>query len=325
MSDMQAMRVGGKRGSARMQRVDLPVEASGCAIVRMVRASVSHADLRTAVEYRGADAITMGHEGVGVVESVAPGCDGSLVGARVTFEASLPCKECELCRKGLSAHCRSRCDMGEGGGFDGCFSELFSVPVSMLVRLPDSVDDERAAQASLFARAHHASQRVRIDGRPYITVLGDNREALVMGQVLARLNAQVRVIGWDEGRLALCEKWGVRSRLASEPGLHEDQDVVVDCSGGVEAIELAMAMIRPRGVILSTVPDGLSIHASALVVKELDVLGTTGGSVAKGVSLLEQAEYSTDGLVTKRVKLDDAVVGGVHALHGGELGILIEF
>jgi len=324
MSTMQALRVGGPRGLSRLESVDQPECGPGDALVRMVRATVSGDDVRVAKEMREPESITMGREGVGEVVEVGEGADASLVGARVTFESSFPCRACELCRRGLSAHCRERFDLGEAGGLDGCFAEYVRVPASGIVRLPDGIDDERALNAGLFARARHAGVRVRIEGRPFITVLGDAREALVMGQVMSKLNAQVRVIGWDQDRLGLCEKWGVRHRHADEPGLHEDQDVVIDCAGTYESVEMAMAMIRPRGTILACAADGLMVHASAVVGKELDVLGSWGVSISDGVALLGDSSFQTAGLITKRVTFDKSVEG-LHAMAKGELGVSIEF
>jgi threonine dehydrogenase-like Zn-dependent dehydrogenase len=307
MSEMRAVRIGGRRGPARVETVEKPTVSEGHALLRMKRVGLCEEDLRVATEARGETPFTMGREGIGLVDEVGPGGDPSLKGARVTFEPAKPCGVCELCKRGLSAHCPERRLLGEQGSEDGCLAEFVVVPIRSIVRLPDSMDDERALQARLFGKAHHASLRVRLEGRPYITILGDSRKALAMGQVMSRLNAQVRVIGWDEGRLSMCEKWGVRHRHADEPGLHADQDVVIDCRGSVEAVELAMAMIRPRGSVLATMPGGLSLHAGAVVGKELDILGTSGGGVAEGLALLEDDSYVTSGLVTKRATLDEAV------------------
>lgn len=323
MSQMRAVRVGGRRGPARVERVDVPEVVEGFSLIRMQRVGLCEEDLRVATESRGENAVTMGREGIGVVEAVGAGGDDSLVGVRVTFEPVTPCGSCELCKRGLSTHCPDRKDLGEMHGLDGCLAEFALVPNASVVRVPESMDEERALQARLFGKARHASLRVRLEGRPYITILGDSRKALAMGQVMSRLNAQVRVIGWDERRLALCEKWGIRHRHADEPGLHADQDVVVDCSGGVEAVELAMAMIRPRGTVIATMFRGLSLHAGAVVGKELDILGTSGGSATEGLALLEDVSYNTDGLVTRRATLDDAVKA-LHAFHEGEPGVSIE-
>ncbi|CAE7262685.1 mscS [Symbiodinium necroappetens] len=311
-------------GTCRVENVETLADEPGYAIVTMSTASVCLDDVRVAKEMRADDPMTMGREGVGVVASVGEGDDDSLVGTRVTFESSFPCRTCELCKKGLSAHCRERVDLGEEDGLEGCFAEAVKIPVKGLVKAPEALDDERVLCARVFALARHAGQRVRIDGRPYITILGDTREALVMGQVMSRLNAQVRVISWKDERLALCEKWGIRHRHADEPGLHADQDVVIDCAGTYESVEMTMAMIRPRGTVLATVEHGLLVHATSVVGKELDVLGTGGGTIAEGLALLADSAYQTAGLFTKRSTMDNAVEA-VHAMALDELGATIEF
>lgn len=321
---MRAVRIGGPKGTARLEQVELPVESEGHAIVRMQRVSLGPADVIVAMEMREDDPMTMGREGVGILESVGAGVDESLVGKRVAFETRYPCRVCELCKTGLSAHCADRLILGGMRGFDGCLADFVSIPATGLLAVPDGVDDEAALFAGAVAQARHASVRVRIEGRPYITILGDSREALVMGQVMSKLNAQVRVIGWDEDRLTLCEKWGVRHRRADEPGLHEDQDVVIDCAGTLASAEIALAMIRPRGTILATVRRGVSFLTEKVVRKELDILGCSGGTVADGIAAIKQGIIDPTGLITKRVSMDEAV-SGVRAMAVGELGVSIEF
>jgi len=314
MSTMHAVRFHADEQNPSVQRIDRPEPQAHQARLRVTLACVCDDDLRSEAMPDATGTVTMGREGVGTVESVGQSVDTSLVNQRATFECVFPCGECDLCRSGLSAHCPERNDLGQIGGADGCFAHYVIVPASALVAVPDGIDDERAL---------HASRRVRIEGRPYITVLGDSRPALVMGQVLSRLNAQVRVVGRDEHSLALCEKWGIRHRPANEPGLHADQDVVVDCSGDPHAVELARAMVRPRGTVISTMPAGIPLPPATVVQKELDVLGTSGGRVKEGVALLEDDRYHTAGLITQRVKLADAP-NGINAHKNGALAVAIE-
>jgi len=102
---MRAVRIGGPKGPARLEQVELPVELEGHAIVRMLRVSLGPADVIVAMEMREDDPMTMGREGVGVVESVGAGVDESLVGKRVAFETRYPCRSEE---RRVGKECRSR-------------------------------------------------------------------------------------------------------------------------------------------------------------------------------------------------------------------------
>src|SRR5258706_14117614 len=71
----------------------------GEALVRMEACGICHSDLFVAgLERLPLLPLTLGHEGIGRVESVGPGVTGIAVGDRVgvTFLAAT-CGECELC------------------------------------------------------------------------------------------------------------------------------------------------------------------------------------------------------------------------------------
>ena len=314
-----------------------PTPAPGEALVRPLRMCVSSRDAevaRSLTEFTG----VMGHEFVGVVERIEPSDALSaervkaLKGSRVVGSPWIACGECAYCRRGLSSHCPDAEGLGLRGR-DGCFAERFVVPARGLVAVPDSVDDDRAVFAWLLAGAIHTAQQVRVEGKPYITVLGDGRLGLLTAQVMARLNASVRVVGTHEDKLARCEKWGVKHRLVRDVGERADQDVVVDCTGTRDGFELALRYVRPRGVILMN--SRLS-HLTArgaperpldlrpIVEHEITVSGSRGGSVAEAIGFLRSDVVDVVSLITRRMRLDDgpAIVRALD--EPGAIGVLVE-
>src|SRR5690606_14517426 len=145
--------------------------------------------------------------------------------------------------RGLARHCAAARMLG--ATLDGCFADAFTLPVHNLVELPASVDDDAGAFAAALADALHASTQIRLEGKPYITVLGDSATALLCAQVMSALNASVRVVGSREEHLALCEKWGVKHRPLRDVGRRADQDVVVVCDDRPDALADALRMVRP--------------------------------------------------------------------------------
>ena len=85
---------------------------------------------------------------------------------------------------------------------------------------------------------------------------------------LQTTGAPVRVIGKHPEKLALCEKWSIRSRPLADIVPRHDQDVVVDCAGSPEGLELAMQMLRPRGtlVLKSTFAANKPLNLASLVI-----------------------------------------------------------
>ena len=235
-----------------------------------------------------------------------------LVGRRVVGSISTYCGTCDLCRGGLKDHCRARDTLGVRGR-DGCFADFFSLPVGNLVEVPESVDDDSALLASQLADALHAAQQVRLNTKPYITVVGEGPRALLCVQVMHRLNASVRLVTRSERCMELCDRWGINSWLAERIGRNADQDIVIDCSRSAEGFNLATRLARPRGVVLLSGPlvargaERMSVELGAIAARELTVIGSRCGSLTESVHALSRGEYDVASLISRRMKLDDAL------------------
>ena len=180
---------------------------------------------------------------------------------------------------------------------------------------------------SWVAAAVNVMQRLRIEARPYITVLGDGRLGLLTAQVLARLNASVRVLGKHAAKLELCERWGIRHRLVDDVTPRADQDVVVDCTGSTTGLVMAMRLVRPRGTIVlkTTVADQQGVDLSPIVIHEIDVVGSRCGPFPDALSLLADEAIEVIGLISRRVRLEDGVEGLRAAAQADVIKVLIEF
>lgn len=312
-----------------------PTPGPGEALIRPTRVAIGDADL-AAMSGRAGYTGVPGHEFVGVVEKVnpAPGRDDQArwLGKRVVGSINLVCGKCDLCRAGLSNHCRTRQVLGLVDK-DGCFADRFTLPVANLVEVPKTIDDDRAVFAEPLSAAAHAAQLVRVEGKPYVTVLGDNAAGLLVAQFLAKLNASVRVLGDTPGKFTLCEKWGVKHRHAEEAGRRQDQDVVIDCTGRPAGLLLAAQMVRPRGkIILKAEPPAEGDRGArdygpamdAIVVNELEVIGARCGRLADAVDLLAAGSIDVLSLVTARLKFADAVEAVKKARQPEQIKVVME-
>lgn len=325
-----------------------PKPGPGEALVRPRLMGIGAADLDVAsgrVRFQG----TLGREFVGTVVDVnlpkdagpALQARAKLKGQRVVGDANIVCGKCELCRAGLKSHCRTRTVLGSAGR-DGCLAELFTIPLMNLLPVPEHLDDDHAVFAEPLAAAAHSAQMFKVEGKPYITVLGDGRLGLLTVQVMARLNASVRLLGKHPEKFGLCERWSIKHRHIDEVGRRQDQDVVVDCTGSASGLELAMQLVRPRGKIVlkslpghQPVPPGSPVRAPAhpawknpvdlspLVVNEVDLIGCRCGPIELALGMLERHEVQVLPLITKRAKLADA--GAIlDWARSGQIKVLIE-
>lgn len=277
---------------------------AGEAVIRPLRLGISAFDRYSTMRpdaHRG----VLGHEFVGVVESVNGDDPRKLTGKRVVGAINTVCGECDLCLRGLSAHCRARTLLGLQGQ-DGCFADTFTLAYGNLVPIPDSVDDDHAVFAHTLAAAIQSARQLTIEGKPYITVLGDGPLGLLTVQVMARLNASVRLIGKHPHKLAVCEKWGVKHRHMNDIGRRADQDIVVDCTGSASGLALAAQLVRPRGKILlkSLHADDEPCDLSPIVTREIELIGSHLGPISEAVASLTRREVDVLSLITRRTNFN---------------------
>lgn len=324
---MQAL-VLGEVGLALDSRYADPLPAEGEVLIRPTRMGVCSTDLELCKGYMGFAGV-LGHEFVGIVEAVGPGADKAWIGQRVVGEINCVCGECDMCLGGLKEHCRNRTVLGIMGR-DGCFAEAFVIPALNLHAVPDNVDNDRAVFVEPLAAALQILRQLTIEGRPYVTVLGDGRLGLLCAQVLSTLNATVRLVGKHEAKLGLCEKWGIKHRLLDDVGLRQDQDIVVDCTGSASGLVTAMQMLRPRGTLVmktTLAPGGLDaagVDLSPLVINELNVIGSRCGPFAEALDWLSREAVDVVSLISRRMRLSDGPAVLEQAGRPGMLKVLLE-
>lgn len=286
-----------------------PTPAAGQVLIRPTRLGICSTDIELCRGYMGFEGV-LGHEFVGVVEAAADEAGKPWIGKRVVGRINCVCGACDMCKAGLPEHCRDRTVLGIAGR-DGCFAERFALPAANLHAVPDHVEDDAAVFVEPLAAAFQIVRQLAIEGRPYITVLGDGRLGLLCAQVLSRLNATVRCVGKHPRKLELCEKWGVKQRLLDEVGMRKDQDIVVDCTGSPTGLPTALKMVRPRGTVVmktTVAPSQWQEHPAdlaAVVIDEISVIGSRCGPFPEAIDALASGTVEVTSLITRRMKLSD--------------------
>jgi len=297
-----------------------PPASEGDTLVRVRQAGICSTDLEIVRGYMGFRGV-LGHEFVGeVVESP----DKALHAQRVVGEINIACGRCDLCLAGLASHCRKRSVLGMLN-HNGAFADLLRLPAANLHVLPPTIDNDQAVFVEPLAAAFQVLKQIKLDGRKWVTVLGDGRLGLLVAQVLQSAAVPVRVIGKHPQKLALCEKWSIRSRPLSEIVPRQDQDVVVECTGSLAGFELAMRMVRPRGAIVlkSTLAAGKPLNLSTLVVDEVSVIGSRCGPFKEAIRALSEKQIDVVSLIHRRMKLDQGVAAMELAARPAVLKVLL--
>ncbi len=292
-------------GDRKLEIADVPVPKppSGWVLVRSELSGICGTDKAF---YTGSyklfkKPLTPGHEVVGVV------VDGpeNLIGRRVVSEINFPCWSCSYCRSGMYTHCPSKKTLGID--FDGGMAEFFVAPVEALHEF--NLEPELGIFVEPLAAVLRALRLKPIRPGDRVAVLGSGNIAFLTVQVLKHTGAHVDLIARRGSSKAGYFKGLVESILYVDEVGDSEYDFVFEASGNPEALELAIRIVKPLGVIhlKSTPGSRASINMTWSVVKEVEIIGSRCGTFREfkeAIKLLEK------GLVKPRLdrvySLDEA-------------------
>lgn len=309
-------------GELSLAEIEVP-RIDGEALVRVSLSGICNTDLEIVRGYAGFSG-TIGHEFIGVVEECSD--EPSLVGKRVVGEINAGCGVCEKCAGGDARHCEKRTVVGIVAR-DGAHAEFVSLPTRNLVAVPDTVPDEKAVFAEPLAAALGISERVDINLKDKVAVIGDGKLGLFCAFAMKQFTDDVTLIGKHQSKLAIAEKRGIRTVLLSSVDSESYQtfDIVVEASGSESGFATAIEMVRPRGTIVlkSTFHGTPTWPASRIVVDEISIVGSRCGRLASAIELLENGAVDPSDMIDREFPLADAVEAMDAAAIKGTLKILL--
>jgi threonine dehydrogenase-like Zn-dependent dehydrogenase len=298
-----------------------PQPPPGEALVRVRLAGICNTDLELRRGYYPFTGVP-GHEFVGTVEAAtdAP----QWVGRRVVGEINAACGTCRACRAGRATHCEKRSVLGIAAR-DGAFATHLVLPIRNLHAVPDALTDETAVFTEPTAAALEIQEQVRVSPADRVVVIGAGKLGQLVAQTLAVTGCRLLVVGRSPRPLALVAARGIPT--ATVEGLEpREADLVVECTGHPDGLELARRAVRPRGTIVlkSTYHGKAEVDLARFVVDEITLVGSRCGPFAPALALLTEGLVDPRPLVEARYPLAEAVVAFEHAARPGALKILID-
>ena len=199
--------------------------------------------------------LTIGHEGVGVIDKLGEGVKGRSVGERVVIEPNIPCRDCPDCWSGKGNICRRKRIIGVYE--DGAFAEYIVLPESFAHNIPDNVSDEDAVVIEPTAVVVSAIIRSKAKPGDSIVVIGLGGIGLLLTHVAISLGYRVFVSEIVQSKIDIAVKMGAillssgKSENDSVSQLEEaceKEEVVTvfECAGSNKTASLAIEM-APRG------------------------------------------------------------------------------
>src|SRR3954463_9526394 len=239
------------RGEGDIRLEDVPdpkIEQPTDAIVRLTASAICGTDLHfVRGSFSGMKPGTiLGHEGVGVVETVGPGVRNFRPGDRVVIGSTIACGTCAYCRAGDFSQCDNANPHGKRAGtaffggpgptgpWHGLQAEKARIPYAHvgMVKIPDNVTDDQAILVSdIFPTGWFGADLADIHEGSTVAVFGCGP----VGQFAiasARLMGAGRIIAVDhhEDRLEMAQRQGAEIVNFD----HEDPvKTIVEMTGGI--------------------------------------------------------------------------------------------
>lgn len=293
------------------------------AIVRVTLASICSSDIhiKHGSVPRAVEGITVGHEMVGVVESVGADVKNVKPGDRVTVNVETFCGECYFCKHGYVNNCTDK-DGGWALGcrIDGGQAEYVRVPFADcgLNKIPDSVGDRKALfVGDVLATGFWATR---------ISEITSDDEVLIIGAGPTGICTLLCVMLKEPKRIIVCEK--DKNRIAFIKNHYPDvvtvtpedcvdfvrkstrrggADVVIEVAGGEDTFRTAWECARPNAIVTI-----VALYDKAQILPLPDMYGKnltfkTGGvdgaDCEEILSLVEQGKIDTEPLITHEYPL----------------------
>ncbi len=300
------------------------LQTAGDAIVKITKTTICGTDLHilkgdvpTCVPGR-----ILGHEGVGIVDSIGAGCTRFRPGDRVLISCISSCGKCDYCHRGMYSHCESG-GWILGNTIDGTQAEYVRIPHAdtSLYRLPEGADEEALVMLSDILPTGYECGVLNGKIAPGATVAIVGAGPIGLATLLtAQFYSPSRtiLIDLDDNRLEVARRFGATDTINS--GTQDTVAQVMALTGGVgvdtvvEAVgvpatfELCQSLVAPGGTIANVGVHGCKadFHLELLWSRNITITTRLVDTAATAMLLRAITAKSLDPapLITHRYTLD---------------------
>ena len=287
----------------------------------------------------------LGHEGVGVIDSVGAGVTAFRPGDRVLISCISACGKCDYCRRSMYSHCTTG-GWILGNTIDGTQAEYVRAPHAdtSLYSIPPGADEEALVMLSdiLPTGFECGVLNGKVEPGSTVAIVGAGPiglAALLTAQFYSP--AKIIMIDLDENRLEVARRFGATETVNSKDGKAVEKVKALTAGRGVDtAIEavgipatflLCQDLVTPGGIIANIGVHGtkVDLHLERLWSENIAITTRLVDTVSTPMLLktVQSKKINPKLLITHRFKLDkilDAYETFGHAASTGALKVIIE-
>jgi alcohol dehydrogenase len=321
---MKALVYRGPGQKAVEERPKPRLQAPGDAIVKIVKTTICGTDLHI---LKGdvatcAPGRILGHEGVGVVDSVGAGVTAFYPGDRVLISCISSCGKCEYCRRGMYSHCTTG-GWILGNEIDGTQAEYVRTPHAdtSLYPIPAGMDEEALVMLSdiLPTGFECGVLNGKVSPGSTVAIIGSGPiglAALLTAQFYSP--AEIIMIDLDDNRLGLARQFGATQTISSANGKVAETvkqltggrgvDTAIEAVGIPATFQLCQDLVAPGGVIANIGVHGakVALHLERLWSQNIAITTRLVDTVTTPMLLktVQSKKIDPSRLITHRFRLD---------------------
>ena len=300
------------------------IQAPGDAIVKILKTTICGTDLHI---LKGdvatcAPGRILGHEGVGIVDSVGAGVTAFKPGDHVIISCVSSCGKCEYCRRGMYSHCTTG-GWILGNEIDGTQAEYVRTPHAdtSLYPIPKGADEEALVMLSDILPTGFEcgvlNGKVSPGGTVAIVGAGPiGLAALLTAQFYSP--AEIIMIDLDDNRLGIASQFGATRTINSADGKAvaavkaltsgHGVDTAIEAVGVPATFELCQELVAPGGVIANIGVHGhkVDLHLERLWSHNIAITTRLVDTVTTPMLLktVQSKKLDPSRLITHRFTLD---------------------
>ncbi|MES2184954.1 MAG: zinc-dependent alcohol dehydrogenase family protein [Pseudomonadota bacterium] len=296
----------------------------GDTIVRVTRTTICGTDLHI---LKG-DVATckpgtvLGHEGVGIVDTVGPAVTSFKPGDHVLISCISACGRCEPCRKGMYSHCTTG-GWILGNTIDGTQAEFVRIPHAdtSLYPIPAGADEEALVMLSdiLPTGFECGVLNGKVQPGSTVAIVGTGPiglAALLTAQLYSP--AEIIMVDLDDNRLAVGKRFGATATVNSSAGDAAAQvmqltggrgvDTAIEAVGIPATFQICQDIVAAGGTIANVGVHGVKadLHLEKLWSQNVTITTRLVDTVTIPMLLktVQSARIDAKKLITHRFKFD---------------------
>jgi alcohol dehydrogenase len=297
------------------------------AVVRITTSTICGTDLH--ILKGDVPAVTdgriLGHEGIGVVESVGAGVSNVRVGDKVLISCVTACGKCDFCRRSMYSHCRYG-GWILGNTIDGTQAEYVRIPHADTSLYPIPMDANEEALVMLSDILPTGLECGVLNGQvkpgDTVAIVGAGPVGLaVLLTAQFYSPAAIVMIDLDDKRLEVAGKFGATTLINSADGKAAERvmaltggagvDVAVEAVGQPATFEICQAIVAAGGRIANVGVHGKSVDLHLEKLWDRNITITTRlvdtATTPMLLKVVQSGKLQPQKLVTHRFALQDAM------------------